>query len=246
MQAGRLGARIGEFAQAKQALDKAIAIAREVGPTELLAEALTNRSSLFKEQRDSASARAPLEEALALVRESAPDSYAFERASTGMGELERFEGHWEAARSHYEASLAQARKHGRLRGIWANLQNLTMTAIAQGNLDGTGEWMKEYLASVDGSDVNYGYMNLLLCCAGIAAVQGQWQQAARLEAAATFHNTQMHWPLDPADHAFADSLRARIRAALGEADFDTAQAAGRGLSFDEAVSELRGWVRTAL
>jgi len=245
MLCGRLGGRIGEHTQAKQALDEGIAIVRERGSKEMLADALSSLGTLFMEQRDLASARAPLEEALALVRETAEDSYAFERASTGMGELERLEGHWEAARSHYEAALGQARKHGRQRGIWVNLQNLVMTAIAQGNVAGTGEWMKEYLASVDASGVNYGYMNLLLCCAGIAAVQGHWQRAARFEAAATFQNAYMNWPHDPADQAFSDSLRDRIRAALSEAAFDAEQTAGRALVFDEAVTEVRKWLQTA-
>jgi len=245
MQAGRLGGRVREYAQAKDALDEAIGIARELGAKEMLANSLWTLGGLFMEQRDLASARAPLEEALALAREVSVDSYTFERVSTGMGELERLEGHWEAARSHYETSLEQGRKHGRLRGIWANLQNLVMTAIAQGDVTGTGNWLREYLASVDGSGVNYGYMNLLLCCAGIAAVQGHWQQAARFEAAATFHNAQMNWPLDPADQAFADSLHDRIRAALSEQDYATEQAAGRALTFEQAVAEVRNWLQTA-
>ena len=245
MQAGRLGGRVGEYAQAKQALDEAIGIARELGAKEMLATSLWTLGGLFMEQRDLASARAPLEEALALARKVSVDSYAFERVSTGMGELERLEGHWEAARSHYEVSLALARKHGRPRGVWANLQNLVMAAIAQGDVTRTGDWLREYLASVDGSGVNYGYMNLLLCCAGIAAVQGQWQQAARFEAAATFHNAQMNWPLDPADQAFADALHDRIRAALSDEAFEAEQIAGHALSFDEAVNEVRNWLQTA-
>ena len=244
MLSGRLGGRIGAYAQAKQVLDEGIAIVRERGASEMLAEGLSSLGSLFMEQRDPASARAPCEEALVLARDFA-DSFAFERASTAMGELERLEGHWEAARWHYEASLDQARKHGRQRGIWVNLQNLLMTAIAQGDVSGAGAWVKEYLASVDASGVNYGYMNLLLCCAGIAAVQGLWPQAARFEAAAAFHNARMNWPLDPADQAFADSLRDRIRAALSGPGFEAEQAAGRALTFDEAVDEMRRWLHTA-
>jgi predicted ATPase/DNA-binding winged helix-turn-helix (wHTH) protein len=245
VQSGRLGGRIGQYVQAKLALDEAIAIARDLGAMETLVDGLSSLGTLFLEQRDLARARAPFEEALALVREAAADSFAFERASTGMGELERLEGHWQAARPHYEASLGLARKHGRLRGIWANLQNLVMTAIAQGDVTGTGDLLREYLTSVDGSGVNYGYMNLLLCCAGIAAVQGHWRQAARFEAAATFHNAQMNWPLDPADQAFADSLHGRIRAALSDEDFKTEQIGGRALTFEQAVNEVRDWLHTA-
>jgi predicted ATPase/DNA-binding winged helix-turn-helix (wHTH) protein len=244
LQSGRLGARIGEYAQARRAIDEGIAIARDLGARPLLADGLSSLGGLFSEQRDLASARAPLEEALALMREAADVSFQFERASTSMGELERMEGHWEAARSHYQVALDLARLHGRQRGIWANLQNLVMTAIAQGDVTGTGPWMKEYLESVDASGVNYGYMNLLLCCAGIAAVQRHWRVAARFAAASTFQNAHMNWPLDPADQAFADSLHQRIRGALSETAFDTEQAAGRALSFDEAVSEARDWLRT--
>ena len=240
--AGRLGGRVGAYVQAQQALDEAIAIARDLGANEILAEGLTTLGGLFMEQRDSRSARAPLEEALGLVRELAVDTLAFELALNAMGELERFDGHWKAARSNYEGALEQARKHGRPRSIWVNLQNLLMTAIAQGNVTGTQQWLQEYIASVDASGIDYGYMNLLLCCAGIAAVQGQWEIAARFDAAAAFHNAQMNWPLDPADQAFADSLRERIGAALDRRAFDAAQAAGRALTFDQAVEELRSFL----
>jgi len=245
MQAGRFGGRIGCFAQAREALEEAIAIGRELGAADLLSQALSALGDTYLEQREFAHARAPLEEALALARASASESYAFERAATALGELERLEGHWQAARSNYEAALAQSRKHGRPRSTWVNLQNLLMVAIAEGEVTGTQQWLKEYLASVDASGIDYGYMNLLLCCAGIAAVQERWEQAARFAAAATFHNERMNWPLDPADQAFADSLHERIRTALSDESFEAEQIAGRALTFDEAVSEVRNWLRTA-
>ena len=245
MHAGRFGGRIGCFSQARQVLEEAIAIGRETGDAGLLSHALSALGDMYLERRDFTHARATLVEALALVRESAAGSYAFERAATALGELERLEGHWQAARSNYQAALEQSRMHGRPRSIWVNLQNLLMVAIAQGKVTGTQQWLEEYIASVDASGIDYGYMNLLLCCAGIAAVQGHWQQAARFEAAATFHNARMNWPLDPADQAFADSLHDRIRAALSEKAYATEQAAGRALTFEQAVAELRNWLQTA-
>jgi len=244
-QLGQLGSRIGLYAQAMQAHLEAVAVGREIGVTDSLAYALSGLGISYFEQGDLVGARGPLEEALALVQESEGDSYVFEVVANALGELERLEGHWAVARSLYESALPRSRQRGDLRGIEVNLGNLLMTVIAQGHVTGAREWFIELFALQDELGNESEPMLLLLCCAGIEAVQERWQQSARLEGAATFHLAQIGYPLDATDKAFMDSFSARTRAALGDAAFEAAQASGRNLTSEEALAELHQWLRTA-
>jgi tetratricopeptide (TPR) repeat protein len=231
--------------QATQALHESIAIGREIGATDLLAAALTDLGMACLEQGDLAEARAPMEEALSLAQQLGRDSDVFGSAATALGELERLEGRWAAARSFYEASLAQARRKGEVRGIIATLNNLAMTAIAQGQVAGARQLVIESIELQDERVTSYGRMFPPLLCAGLAAVLGQWQCSARFEGAAIFHFAQVGWPLDPADKAYVDSFSARTRRALGDVAYETARAAGRNLTFEEVLAEIQQWLRDA-
>jgi hypothetical protein len=197
------------------------------------------------ERADLVGARVRLEEALAFSRAVGTDSESFGNAANALGELERLEGNWPTAQSLYEAAFAQARRQGDLRRIGVGLNNLIMTAIAQGNTTGISERLLELLALDEESTVSYGRLFPLILCAGLAALQGDWERSAQFEGAATFHLAQLGWPLDSADKADVESFSARTRNALGDSAFEAARASGRNLSLDEALNELRQWLRRA-
>ncbi len=243
--AGMLAARAGLYAEAMQAHREAIAIGRELGATESLAEALTSFGVSCLEQGDLVGARASLKEALALAQKSGAASFELRFAANALGELERLEGHWAAARSLYEVALAAARQQGDPISISTNLSNLAITAMAQGHVTGTRELLIESFKVLDERSTDHMPMRELLWCAGLAALLGRWQQSARFEGAARLHLARLGWSLEAADKAFVDSFSARTRDALGDAAFDAAQASGRNLSFDEALNELRQWLQDA-
>jgi predicted ATPase/DNA-binding winged helix-turn-helix (wHTH) protein len=241
---GRLGSRIGLYAQVRRELDESVAIAREIGRIGLLASALSNLGGVYHEQGNLAGARAALEEALPLARDPEAGSAVFGKTAILLGELERAEGNWAPAQSLYEEALADVRRRGDLSSIRACLNNLAMVAIAQGQVANAHERLIEAIV-LDDLNIGYARMIPLLICAGLEAVQERWQQSARFEAAATFHLVRLGWPLDPADKAFVDSFRTRTREALGHETFDAAQASGRALKFDEALIELHQWLQDA-
>ena len=243
--AGMLAARAGLYAEAMQAHREAIAIGRELGAKESLAEALTSFGVSCLEQGDLVAARASLKEALALAQKSGAASFELRFAANALGELERLEGHWAAARSLYEVALAAARQQGDPISISTNLSNLAITAMAQGHVTGTRELLIESFKVLDERTTEHMRMIALLWCAGLAALLGRWQQSARFEGAARLHLARLGWSLEAADKAFVDSFSARTRDALGDAAFDAAQASGRNLSFDEALNELRQWLQDA-
>jgi len=241
-QAGRLGARAGMHAQAMRFLDESISIGRQIEATDLLARALTDFGMACLEQGKLRGARAPMEEALSIAYRLGGSGEVFVGAATALGELERLEGRWAEAQTLYEGALAQARKLREMRGIISNLNNLAMTAIAQGQLPGTRELILESIRLQDERVTNYGRMFPPLLCAGLAALLGQWQLSARFEAAATHHLARSGWPLDPADKAYLDTFSARTRQALGESGYEAARTAGRAMGFEELIAQSWQWL----
>ena len=242
-QAGRLGARIGLYEQAMQSHEEATAIAREIGTPEVLADALTFSGMSCTEQADLVGARVRIEEAAVLSRQLGTGSEQFGKAALALGELERLEGNWTRAQSWYEAALAQARQQGDLRLIGSGLHNLIMTSLAQGNTTGVRERLLESVAVSEELTVSYQRLFPLILCAGLAALRGDWERSARFEGVATFHIAQLGWPLDPPDRAYVESLSNRTRAALGDAAFERLHATARGLPLEEALAQMRQYLR---
>jgi tetratricopeptide (TPR) repeat protein len=224
-----------------QAHDEAIAIARELGAQDALAHALTLSGLSRMEQGDLAGARVQLEEALDLSHRLGDESRQFGKTANALGELERVEGNFARAQSLYEAALAQTRAQGDLRLIGFCLNNLAMTAIAQGSISGVRERLLEAMALDEEALAvsRYGRLLPLIACTGLAALRGDWEISARLEGAASFYFAQLGWPLDPADKDFVKSYSARTRAALGDTAFERSLALGRGLQVVEALAQMR-------
>jgi predicted ATPase/DNA-binding winged helix-turn-helix (wHTH) protein len=241
-QAGRVGVRAGLHERAMQAHHEAISIGREIGAADLLAAALTDLGLSCLEEGNLAGARAPMEEALSLAQQFGSDGDVFVTAATSLGELERLEGRWSAARSLYEAALAQARRKGDLSGIITNLNNLAMTAMAQGQVASARELVIESMRLQDELAFSWGPMILLFLCAGLAAVQGQWQRSARFEAAAIFLLARTGRRLVAGDKVFVDSISSRTREALGDVAYETARAAGRDPTVKEVLTEVQVWL----
>lgn len=72
----------------------------------------------------------------------------------------------------------------------------------------------------------------------MAAGQGWAEQAARLLAAANALRTHMGTPVRPVHQEAVEGALAAARAALGEADFAAAWAAGQTLPVDEIVGAI--------
>jgi hypothetical protein len=91
--------------------------------------------------------------------------------------------------------------------------------------------------------VSYQRLFPLILCAGLAALRGDWERSARFEGVATFHIAQLGWPLDPPDRAYVESLSNRTRAALGDAAFERLHATAPGLPLEEALAQMRQYLR---
>jgi non-specific serine/threonine protein kinase len=189
---------------------------------------------------NAAEARKHLEEAMALARElGRPRRIA--GALTGLAQVHRAQGELVAAERLYREALALARELRDPELIGVGLLNLAMAAIGRNVSDDVGPMLAEALAIAEDTGSRLTGQSVLEVCAGLAAARSEWERAAELFGAAEAQTEQTGLHRDPADEAFLTPLIAKARDALGAA-FAQAEAAGRALSYDGAISRARAWL----
>jgi hypothetical protein len=78
--------------------------------------------------------------------------------------------------------------------------------------------------------------------AGLAAARKDYERAARFFGVAEAQAAQTGLQRDPVDEAFLAPLVSQARRALGDEAFGAAEAAGRALTSEEALSQARTWL----
>jgi hypothetical protein len=79
-------------------------------------------------------------------------------------------------------------------------------------------------------------------CAALAALCGEWNQAARFLGAVESQTEHTAYHRDPADEAFLAPLITEARQRLSASTFEYASAEGRTLCYDEAIAQARAWL----
>lgn len=152
-----------------------------------------------------------------------------------LGELARWENRYADARTLHQRNLDHHQALGDLRGIAIAQLNLGLTAVSQQDHARGADWL---LASAHGfrelgERQNTPYV--LQGLAEIAAAQGEYARSAHLlgamETLCEALNFRL-WGEDATRHA---EQVARVRAALGEAEFETCWSEGRGISMEEVL-----------
>ena len=193
--------------------------------------------------QDRIGARAYLEEALALARGLGDKPALINLAVTNLAELERVEGNYGPAASLFEEALRNVRTSGdRLRTMIA-LNNLAMVAVADGNSQRAREMLIESLSISDELDSRRGRLVVMVVCAGLASHLRLWALSASFDGAADIHTVQMGRRRDIADAAFLAPFIERARTALGATGYANAKAAGRALSYDDAIATMQRWLQ---
>ncbi len=224
---------------------KSVALARDQGFAAPLARALSRLGYAYLNRQDLKSARSCLEEAFALGREITNEPGFVNIAANSLAELERLEGNVDAARVLYESELRTVRAQGDRLSTMIALNNLSMVAVVQRDHSRACEMLLESLAISDELGSRRGRLVVMEVCAGLAASLEQWSHTPRFDGAADVHTVQMGRRRDLPDAAFLAPLVEKAKRALGQADYDAALAAGRALSYDEAVAEMTNWLRSA-
>ena len=240
--AGSLSRSVGRYDEANEHLVEALSIAREIGDHKLVAKILLILGILAHDHDRGASALALLEESLTLARDLG-DSMPVARALNGMGEVYRAAGNLEAAQPLYEESLALGQEQEDVVMITTVADNLARVFISQGAPERARDLILEVLTLSSAAGSKWTGLCVFDVTAGLGAVATDWTFAARMRGAAEARVKDMKYKRDRPDEEFLASWTARMREALGDAEYIAAFESGYALSHEQAVAEALAWLR---
>lgn len=242
--AGKLAYFMGRYPEARAYLEAALAIAREIGDKASEASLLQPLGMVALGQGDVTTARVHLEEALLMARDLG-NKRDIAGALNALAQLHRAHEALDVAEPLYESVVALARELGDRESIAIGLLNLAMVSIGRGSPERARGLLIEVLAITEEIGSRSTGQSVLEVSTGLAAIRGESALAANFFGAAEAQAAQSGLHRDPADEAFLAPLVAKVRAALDEATFSTNEAAGRALSYPEAIDAARAWLSGA-
>jgi predicted ATPase/class 3 adenylate cyclase len=239
--AGQLSTFMGRYKEAQEYLEESLAIARATGDRRRMAMALQPLGIAHHGQGDVTTAKTCFEEALALARELG-DKREIAAALNALAQLHRVEGKLDVAEPLYERVVALVRELGDRESIAIGLLNLTMVSIGRGAVDRAQTMLLEALNIADEIGSKRTGQSALEVAAGLAAQREDWYRTSRIYGAAEARTAETGLHRDPADEAFLAPLIAQTCSALGATEFAAGENAGRSLSYDEAMTDVREWL----
>jgi DNA-binding CsgD family transcriptional regulator len=133
------------------------------------------------------------------------------------------------ARQRWEETLAAARARGELVVAAWCLEHLGLLAAEQGDVQVAAAALGEWLVLGTGAAYRHARGPVLAALAVLGDACGQSEEAARLLGAADAAAAATGWRMaEPPEGMAYERAAARLRAALGEAAYEQAVAAGRG------------------
>jgi len=232
---------MGRYGEANEYVEASLAIATETADEGMLAEALRLLGFLALALGDRTTARKHFLVALEKSRQLG-DKLQLSSALNGLAELYRVEGELEKAEPLYEEALSLSTERGDRGSIAVHLANLAWTSISLGRKDQARRMVREGLGIVEEIGLKRMGIAYLDCSTGLAGAVGDWECAARFNGTAEALRDQLGYHREPTDEASLASLVLRAREALGAAAFTASQSAGRTLSYDSAITEVRSWL----
>jgi len=233
---GNLARDQGDLARAAALLEESLTLYRGLGDTWLIAGALHGLGEVARYQGDLERAATLLQESLVLRRTLgnrqaiAISLDALSNVALARGEFEHAEMLYVESSALYEALRdAQGQAHA--------LNNLAKVRRFQGNYRQAFLLYAKSLRLYRSLGKKLGMAWCLEGIAGVATVSGQKVQAARLFGAAAQLRDVINAPLLPNDRVAHDHDVTLVRAALGDALFATAHAAGAATLPEQAVDE---------
>ncbi len=233
--AGNLASQQDEYARAEALHEEALALRREAGDTLGVAASLNNLGLVAQEKDEYERAEALHGEALALDR-ALGDTFGIAASLSNLGDVARQRLDNARARALYDECLTLFQELGDRRGVPITLQSLGDLAARRGDDAGALELYRQSLALRQELGDWTGSIECLEGIAGVAGKQGRPRQAAEILAAAAARRAIMGAALPPVGRAALDRAAAGARAALGDASFAAAWAAGETLSLEQAIA----------
>ena len=241
--AGWLSVDQGDTRGAEALIGESLALWRALGDQEQVADNLVSLGLAFRAQARYAEAAARIEDAFALFDGLGDPAAAF-RASTALSVLGRIaimQGDYARAAEHLAEALSRQRALGYAWGISQSLFGLGFLARVRSDL---AEAVAHYRESLDLARALGDEWIAALVLAELAAValaRGQPERAARVLGTTAALDERTGGAILPFDRENRERTRAAVEAALGEAAFAAALAAGRALPAGMAIAEALDW-----
>jgi len=230
-----LALRRGDYAHAGAWREESLALCREVGDPQLIAESLLTLGSVAAVQGDSDRAIALFEESLRLAR-PVNDRRTVAHALNQIGEAARDSGDDARAAELYEESLTLWRAMGEKERVAMVLHNLGPVVFRRGDDRRAAMLLAESLALSWELKNTHGSAICLVGIAGVIGARGNAADAARLLGAAEALRTAIGVQSEPVDRGEFDRSVATVRANLDAETVAAAWAEGATLTLERAVA----------
>ncbi len=230
-----LALRRGDYARAGAWREESLALCREVGDPQLVAESLLTLGSVAAVQGNSDRATALFEESLMLAR-SVDDRRTAAHALNQIGEVSRARGDDTRAMELYEESLTLWRAMGEKERVAMVLHNLGPVVHRQGDGRRAATLLAESLALSWELKNTHGSAICLVGIAGVIGARGKAADAARLLGAAEALRTAIGVQWEPVDRGEFDRSVATVRVHLDAETLVAVWAEGAVLTLEQAVA----------
>jgi predicted ATPase/class 3 adenylate cyclase len=225
----------GRHADAQRFADEALAEAKAAGNERTIAAALHSIACTKLDVGEYGEARSLFEQSLAL-RRNLGDKRNIANSLCYLGSVALLDGDYDGATALLDESLALGRELGNLLIVSAALANESLVALAAGHAGRAAALCIEGLVLSHELGDKRTTVEFLHALAGVAAVQAEPGQAARLSGAAESLHAVINAPPSPAERMVGERFLPVARAAVDDESFEAAWAQGRRMNYDAAVA----------
>jgi predicted ATPase/DNA-binding SARP family transcriptional activator len=234
-QAAVLAAQQGDFDEAQRLFEANLALNRELGNMSGTANVLNNLGALAIEQAQYDQARAFLEESLPLRRQLGNQAH-IAATLNNLGTVALCQADLASAQQYFDESLTLYRKLEDTRSIAGVLNNLGGITLERGELPQAQAFYRESLLLRQAVGDKAGVAECLEGLAAVAVRQAQPSRSLQLYGAAAVVRENIGAPLPPTNATMNEQYANEAQAQLGRAAGSEAFAAGRALSFEDAIA----------
>ncbi len=233
---GTLAAQQGNLENAQTLWESGLSIRRQLTDKSGVASLLNNLAIVANNQDDYEKSLTLHEEALAL-RWEVGDEWMISDSLNNLGVLYVDMGDYNAARSQLEVAIELRRKVGDRWRIANSLNNLGNVTRVQGDYEAARALYEESLIINRELGDSWAIAYLLEDIGGLAALQQQTERALRLIGTAAVLRETINSPLSPAEQDKLERLIGPARQILGESRTAAAEAEGRAMSLEQAITD---------
>jgi predicted ATPase/DNA-binding XRE family transcriptional regulator len=226
----------GDYERGEELMAEVASVFRELGDQQALATALSNRCDAATRRGDHERARPFCEEALTVYR-ALEDRQRAAIVLMSLTRVARGTGDWRRAAAVGGEALEIARDMGLKRLTAEALNSLAAVALAEDEPGQAAACLRECLELLSLTDNKEEIAATLETAAQAGIVRGSPERAARLHGAAAGLRERIGAPIPPAERDSVDRVVSDIRTAMGHERLAAAEAAGRRLTQEQAITE---------